>query len=131
MLDVRSSTHSVYPKSPRLNARSMQPTELSLRQSCTSSRGASDDQDKRYQELFASHTHADDQVAAVGADSDVAEIEERRLTTLLEIEERAVSYLRLRAGTAATEQALRLYRELHRSSMMARASDAFRIISVA
>jgi uncharacterized protein YhaN len=37
--------------------------------------------------------------------------------------------MRLRAGTIATEQALRLYREQHRSSMMARASEALRTIS--
>ncbi len=38
-------------------------------------------------------------------------------------------YLQLRAGVAATEQALATYRERHRSSMMAPASAAFRTIS--
>src|SRR5690606_8306019 len=38
-------------------------------------------------------------------------------------------YMQLRAGIAATEQALRLYREQHRSSMMARASEALLTIS--
>jgi uncharacterized protein YhaN len=38
-------------------------------------------------------------------------------------------YLRLRAEIVAAEQALRVYRDKHRSSMMARASAAFRTIS--
>lgn len=38
-------------------------------------------------------------------------------------------YLQLRAGIAATQQALATYRERHRSSMMVRASAAFQTIS--
>ncbi len=88
-----------------------------------------DDQDRRCHELFAVHSTAMDQVEAIGGDAKVAEIEERRRTTLLEIEDGALRYLQLRAGTVATEQALIIYRERHRSSMMARASQAFRTIS--
>ena len=88
-----------------------------------------EDQDQRCRELFSSHSKAADRVEAIGGDSKVAEIEERRRTTLLEIEDGALRYMRLRAGTAATEQALRAYRDQHRSSMMARASEAFRTIS--
>lgn len=88
-----------------------------------------DDQDQRSRDLFSAHSKAIDQVEAVGGDDAVAKIEERRRTTLLEIEERALRYLRLRAGTAAAEYALRVYRDRHRSSMMARASEAFRTIS--
>jgi len=72
---------------------------------------------------------AEKQIAAIGGDARVAEIEARRRTILLEIEEGARRYLRLRAGAAATEQALRLYRDRHRSSMMARASEALSLIS--
>ena len=89
----------------------------------------SNDLDKRCHELFASHKQASDQVEAIGVDFKVATIEERRRTILLEIEDGAARYLRLRAGIVATEQALRIYRERHRSSMMARASDALRTIS--
>ncbi len=88
-----------------------------------------DDQDQRCHELFAVRSTAMDQVEAIGGDARVAEIEERRRTTLLEIEDGALRYLQLRAGTVATEQALVIYRERHRSSMMARASQAFRTIS--
>ncbi|WP_454659095.1 AAA family ATPase [Bosea beijingensis] len=88
-----------------------------------------EDQDKRCHELFATHSAAIDQVEAIGGDARVAGIEERRRTTLLEIEDGAMRYLQLRAGVAATEQALATYRERHRSSMMARASAAFRTIS--
>ncbi len=88
-----------------------------------------EDQDKRCHELFATRSAAIDQVEAIGGDARVAGIEERRRTTLLEIEDGAVRYLQLRAGIAATEQALATYRERHRSSMMGRASAAFRTIS--
>jgi uncharacterized protein YhaN len=88
-----------------------------------------DDQDRRCHELFATRSHAIDQVEAIGGDSKVAEIEERRRTTLLEIQDGAGRYLQLRAGTVAMEQALRTYRERHRSSMMTRASAAFRTVS--
>jgi uncharacterized protein YhaN len=88
-----------------------------------------DDQDRRCHELFATRSQAIDRVEAIGGDAKVAEIEERRRTTLLEIEEGASRYLRMRAGTAAAEQALVIYRERHRSSMMAKASEAFRTIS--
>ncbi|MFG1421798.1 ATP-binding protein [Roseixanthobacter liquoris] len=88
-----------------------------------------DDQDRRCHTLFAARSAAVDQVEAIGGDSRVAEIEARRRTVLLEIEDGAMRYLHLRAGTTATELALRAYRERHRSSMMARASDAFRTIS--
>jgi uncharacterized protein YhaN len=68
-------------------------------------------------------------VEAVGGDNAAARIEEKRRTILLDVEERAMRYLRLRAGIVAAEQALRVYRDKHRSSMMARASAAFRTIS--
>lgn len=88
-----------------------------------------DDQDRRCHEVFAARSRAIDQVEAIGGDSKVAEIEERRHTTLLEIQDGAGRYLQFRAGTIAMEQALRAYREHHRSSMMTRASAAFRTVS--
>lgn len=88
-----------------------------------------DDQDQRSRALFSDHSKAADSVEAVGGDDAVARIEEQRRTTQLEIEEKALRYLKLRLGSAAAEHALRAYREEHRSSMMARASEAFRTIS--
>ncbi|MGB3643541.1 MAG: AAA family ATPase [Mesorhizobium sp.] len=92
-------------------------------------KGRFDDQDQRSRELFTEHSKAVDAVSAIGDDDAVARIEERRRTVLLEIEEKAARYLKLRIGVAAAEQALRIYRDKHRSSMMARASEAFSTIS--
>ncbi len=79
-----------------------------------------DDHDKRCHEVFAAKSAAEDRVEAIGGDARVAIVEERRRTTLLEIEDGAMRYLQLRAGIAATQQALATYRDCHRSSMMAR-----------
>jgi uncharacterized protein YhaN len=87
------------------------------------------DQDQRTHDLFAQHSKAFDRVEAVGGDASVARIEEQRRTVLLEIEDGARRYLTLRVGIVAVEHALRAYRQQHRSSMMAHASDAFRTIS--
>lgn len=88
-----------------------------------------EDQDRRVRELFTAYSKASDELDAVDGDSAVAALEEQRRTVLLEIEDKAFSYFRLRAGIVAAEQALRLYRDKHRSSMMLRASEAFQVIS--
>ncbi len=88
-----------------------------------------DDQDRRSREVFSVHSKAIDRVKAVGGDGAVAKIEEAKRTLLLDIEDRALRYLRLKFGAAAAEQAVRAYRDRHRSSMMARASQAFATIS--
>jgi uncharacterized protein YhaN len=88
-----------------------------------------DDQDQRGRDMFAAQAKAADQVEAVGGDGAVARIEEERRTLLLAIEDGALRYLRLRLGASAAEQALRAYRDRHRSAMMARASEAFATIS--
>jgi uncharacterized protein YhaN len=87
------------------------------------------DQDQRTHALYAEYTRACDELDRVGGDEAVARIDEQRRTVLLEIEDRAAHYLRLRAGIIAAEHALRAYRQQHRSAMMTRASDAFRTIS--
>jgi uncharacterized protein YhaN len=88
-----------------------------------------DDLDRHAQELHTAHARASERVEAVGGDDAVARIEERRRTILLEIEDGARQYLRLRLGIAAVERALQIYRDQHRSSMMASASDAFRMLT--
>jgi uncharacterized protein YhaN len=87
--------------------------------------GRIDNLAERSRIVFAELTRARDRVDAVGGDDAVAKIEAQRTTLLLQIEELAVGYLKLRAGTLAAESALSLYREKHRSSMMKRASEAF------
>jgi uncharacterized protein YhaN len=88
-----------------------------------------DDQDQLVQTQFAAFSRASDQVEGVGGDDAVARLDAQRRTVLLEIEDRAVHYLRLRVGIVAAEHALRVYRQEHRSGMMAQASDAFRLVS--
>jgi uncharacterized protein YhaN len=87
------------------------------------------DQDQRTRDLFSDRSKASDRIDEVGGDDAVAKIDEQRRTVMLEIEEDAAQYLRLRLGTEAAEHALRVYRDRHRSSMLRRASDAFRTIS--
>ena len=88
-----------------------------------------EDQDQRARDLFAMRSKAVDQVEAVGGDDAAAAIEQERRTILIEIEEKALRHFRLRAGILAAEEALRVYRDKRRSSMMTRASEAFKIIS--
>ncbi|WP_181166636.1 hypothetical protein [Mesorhizobium sp. B2-5-4] len=59
----------------------------------------------------------------------MARIDAERRTVLLEIEEKAVRYIELKLGLLSAGNALRLYRERHRSGMMGRASDAFALIT--
>lgn len=91
--------------------------------------GEHDAADHACREAYAAHQAAEKAIRDVGGDDRVARLEAERRTVLLEIEERALDYLRLRAGALAAGRALEAYRERHRSSMMARASEAFRTIS--
>jgi uncharacterized protein YhaN len=77
------------------------------------------------QRLYAAASAAEARLKEIDGDDRVARLISARRTVLLEIEEGARRTLELRLGALAAEQALRLYRDRHRSSMMARASDAF------
>jgi uncharacterized protein YhaN len=78
---------------------------------------------------FADQLSARQRLEAVGGDDAVARIEAQRRTVLLQIEDLALDYLRLRTGALVAEKALQAYREQHRSSMMDRASEAFALIT--
>lgn len=88
-----------------------------------------DDLDQRTRQLFADKSRAADRLEAIGGGNEVARIEAERRTTFLEIEDLANSYLRLKSGALIAGEALRAYRDKHRSSMMRRASEAFRLIT--
>jgi uncharacterized protein YhaN len=88
-----------------------------------------DMQDQRVREIYAEHSRACERIDAIDGDGTAASLEEQRRTVLLQIEDKALEYLRLRIGIAAAEQALRLYRQRHQSAMMARASEAFRTMT--
>ena len=83
----------------------------------------------RVRELYAEWTLARNRLDAVGGDGAVAALEAERATVLLDMEETAWRYLKLKTGLLAAGSALDLYREKHRSSMMKRASEAFRQIT--
>ena len=74
-------------------------------------------------------TRARDALAGLDGDDAVARLEARRRTLLLEIDDGARAALRLRLGVVAARRALTLYRERHRSAMLARAEAAFVTIS--
>ncbi len=85
--------------------------------------------DERVRELYHAMKTAEGAVGAVGADARAAELAERRRLVLLEIDDAAARYLRLKAGISAAEAALRLYRDKHRSGMMLSAAEALRHIT--
>lgn len=88
-------------------------------------RSVHEDQDREVRELHTARTKAADALAAIGGDGRVAALEERRRTLVIDLADRAKGYLTARAGIAAADAALRLYRERHRSAMMRHASNAF------
>ncbi|MFC3071867.1 AAA family ATPase [Shinella pollutisoli] len=88
-----------------------------------------DELDREVQEQHAARRRAEEALARVAGSDEAAVLEERRRTALLELAERSRRYLATRAGVMAAEQALRLYRERHRSAMMERASKTFREIT--
>ncbi|PAQ06587.1 ATP-binding protein [Mesorhizobium temperatum] len=87
------------------------------------------DLDEAIKQQLIRQTRAADKLDAIGGDSAVARIDAERRTVLLEIEEKAVRYIELKLGVMSAGNALRVYRERHRSGMMARASDAFALIT--
>lgn len=87
------------------------------------------DFDEAIQQQLIRRTRAADKLDAIGGDSAVARIDAERRTVLLEIEEKAVRYIELKLGVMSAGNALRVYRERHRSGMMARASDAFALMT--
>ncbi|WP_137156448.1 AAA family ATPase [Rhizobium sp. FKL33] len=88
-------------------------------------RPAAEALDLETQRLYAAASAAEAKLKEIDGDDRVARLISARRTVLLDIEEGARRTLELRLGALAAEQALRLYRDRHRSSMMARASDAF------
>lgn len=88
-----------------------------------------EDLDGRSKDLFADKARATDRLSAIGGDDAAARLEAIRRTLLLEIEDLALRYLRLRSGSLVAEHGIRAYRDKHRSAMMNRASEAFRLIT--
>jgi len=90
---------------------------------------ALEDSDREVSELHTDMRGKEKALVDVEGGDTVADLDQKRRTLLLDIENRALGYLRLRAGVIAAEMALRLFRERHRSAMMRRASETFSRIS--
>lgn len=84
-----------------------------------------EDIDQQVSELYASWQESERELSTIGSDSTVAELFEEREAVLLEIKAKAHDFMRLSTGIILANEALRTYREIHRSSMMKAASDAF------
>lgn len=82
-------------------------------------------QDHAQREAYAQLATAQKELDSVGLDDAAARLEEERQTLILQIQDEARDYLARQAGILAVEQALRRYRDTHRSSMMERAGAAF------
>ncbi len=85
--------------------------------------------DQAHAEAHSAHRESVKRLEAIGGDDAVARLEEKRRTILEAVNDGARRYLTLRAGIAAADEALRLFRDRHRGAMMERASEAFRLIS--
>ncbi len=83
------------------------------------------DEDGHVTSLYHEWKTAEEALSAIGGDDEVARLEEQRQVLLLDIEQEAHAFMRLSAGETLVSEALRTYRETHRSSMMRHASDAF------
>ncbi|MCH8467208.1 MAG: hypothetical protein LAT78_11670 [Roseinatronobacter sp.] len=88
--------------------------------------GAQDDALRAGYAALASAEQARD---AAGADGTAARLEAERQTLVLQITQEAEDFMARQAGMVAVDQALRLYRDTHRSDMMARASAAFALLT--
>lgn len=86
-------------------------------------------QDQALREAYAALASAQGALEQAGQDGDAAQLEERRQTLLLQIRAEAQDYLGRQAGILAVEQALRRYRDTHRSAMMQQAAEAFSVLS--
>ncbi len=82
-------------------------------------------EDTRARETWAELARSTAAVEQAGSDAEAARLESARQTLMLQITDEARRYLARQAGVIAVEQALRHYRDEHRSGMMAQASAAF------
>ncbi|MGL4413883.1 AAA family ATPase [Roseinatronobacter monicus] len=86
-------------------------------------------QDDALRTAYADLAEAEKALEGTGHDGAAARLEAERQTLLLQIEDEAAQFMARQAGVIAVEQALRLYRDTHRSTMMARAADAFALLT--
>lgn len=88
-----------------------------------------DAQDSALRTAYAELAQAEKVLENTGHDGAAARLEAERQTLLLQIKDEAAQFMARQAGVIAVEQALRLYRDTHRSAMMGRAADAFAMLT--
>ncbi len=81
--------------------------------------------DQRLMEATEARLAAGQDLSRVTADADIAVLTERKATLELELEEAALEHLELSLGHGLAEEAIRRYRDTHRSGMMAATERAF------
>lgn len=81
--------------------------------------------DRRLENSIEQRTSAQKDLSAVTGEADVASLIERKATLEIEIEEAARSYLETTFGLQLAEEAIRRYRDSHRSNMMDATQMAF------
>ncbi|SNT75873.1 AAA family ATPase [Paracoccus seriniphilus] len=82
--------------------------------------------DTALDEAIATRSAKERDLAAVTGDSDIAELTETRATLEAQIEETVMRYLTLDLGHRLADEAIRRYRDSHRSTMMEATERAFR-----
>ncbi|WP_226782625.1 ATP-binding protein [Oceaniglobus trochenteri] len=78
-----------------------------------------------YRDAIAARSAAQRDLSAVTGDADIAVLTERKATLELEMQEAALAHLELHFGHALAEDAIRRYRDAHRSGMMKATETAF------
>ncbi|WP_254900975.1 YhaN family protein [Maritimibacter sp. HL-12] len=78
-----------------------------------------------YKSAIEARTAADAELRAICGDSEVALLVERKTTLELEMQEAALRHLELSLGHRLAEEAIRRYRDEHRSAMMQATEAAF------
>ena len=81
--------------------------------------------DRELTEAIAARATADRALAQVTGDADIAALTERKATLELELEEAAQEHLELSLGHRLADEAIRRYRDTHRSGMMAATERCF------
>jgi len=112
--DITSARHALENTSPTmLDAQAMQV------------QGDLDEIETRYRQAIATRAEAAQDLQAVTGDNLIAELTERKTTLELAMQDTALRYVELHAGHMLAQEAIRRYRDAHRSSMMDATQQAF------
>lgn len=91
--------------------------------------GDLEEADGELEERIGARRDAARALEEIGGDAAVALLDEKRGGVLIEISEKADRAIALQLGVMAADRALAAYRDRHRSELMARTAEAFRMIT--